>query len=212
MKGVWTGGNPAKVSAVVSRTISGAARLFFASIVLQSSLVSPEPETPKGISALVLKSAIASISSNRTLSGQPSAVGLTSAAGDEPDFTDEPEEHVPSEISLWAKQYWDDGEVLNAHPDTGAGVAARFGKAPARRERKEPKNKGLCPPDSLPSKKQRCVCRIGFGCTGSFKNCQVGVSNRIVGDRIEGWLPTSCPQCRCDPLDCKKKRHDCGKS
>lgn len=67
----------------------------------------------------------------------------------------------------------------------------------------------LCPPYSVSSKQIRCICQLGYGCTGS-SHCQRGLSNRANRLRIEGWMIKKCTLCRCDPLDCKVHRKRCG--
>eukprot|EP00039_Didymoeca_costata_P025426 m.13261 g.13261 ORF g.13261 m.13261 type:complete len:537 (+) comp4822_c0_seq1:286-1896(+) len=70
-------------------------------------------------------------------------------------------------------------------------------------------NLQICPPESISSRRTRCICRLGYGCAGSKRYCQIGLSNRAVRHRIEGWLRQKCKQCRCDPLACKKYRKTC---
>ena len=89
-------------------------------------------------------------------------------------------------------------------------VAGGLARAPLRDKKKGMKYESLCPPNSLPSKQSRCICRIGYGCTGSRHLCQVGKSNRKVQHRLEGWLIRRCPHCRCDPMECKAHRDSCG--
>lgn len=102
-----------------------------------------------------------------------------------------------------ARTYWSKEQRLHV-------AAGGLTHAPPRDRKKGTKHAELCPPNSLPSKQSRCICRIGYGCTGSDKFCQVGKSNRKVQHRLEGWLIKRCPHCRCDPMECKEHRKACG--
>ena len=102
-----------------------------------------------------------------------------------------------------ARTYWAEEGQLHK-------VAGGLARAPLRDKKKGMKYEKLCPPNSLPSKQSRCICRIGYGCTGSRNLCQVGKSNRRVQHRLEGWLIRRCPHCRCDPMECKAHRGSCG--
>eukprot|EP00039_Didymoeca_costata_P021565 m.2507 g.2507 ORF g.2507 m.2507 type:complete len:547 (-) comp2533_c0_seq1:115-1755(-) len=107
---------------------------------------------------------------------------------------------TPSNAS---RQYWD--SQLQKNPDILNAIELE------RREFADlPESIHLCPPKSVSSKRTRCICRLGYSCTGSKWYCQQGLSNRAVRHRIEGWLIQRCPQCRCDPIPCKQHRVHCG--
>ena len=118
------------------------------------------------------------------------------------EFIDGEDYTADTTTSAAARQYWDTYMAAIGNL-TGATTNV------SREQRTFLNRVLLCPPYSVSSKQIRCICQLGYGCTGS-SHCQRGLSNRAHRLRIEGWMIKKCTLCRCDPLDCKVHRKRCG--